>query len=224
MNNLIITIDGPAASGKSSVAQRVARALACTFLDTGAMYRGVTLLAMKSGTPLTDVQAILRLIDSHVLAFAPGDSRMTVSIDGRDVTEEIRDPQVTVNICIIAEAPELRRHLVDLQRDFARQYPRLVTEGRDQGTVVFPDANLKFFLTANALERAKRRQLELKAKGIESDLQTLKQAVESRDLSDQQRAVGPLKRADDAIDIDTTGLTLTQVVDTILNRTGELAS
>ncbi len=216
MSPQIITIDGPAASGKSTVAHRVARALNGTFLDTGAMYRAVTLLAMNTKTDLSDEQALTRLVEENQLSFTPAGQRLVVLINQQDVTEQLRSPEVTANIRYVAEAPGIRILMVRQQRALALKYQRVVTEGRDQGTVAFPDAQVKIFLTAERAERAKRRQIELKAAGIRQDLDTLLKAVKARDLSDQQRRVGPLMPADDAIHLDTTRLTLDEVVQAIL--------
>ena len=216
MSPLIVTIDGPAASGKSTVAQKVAQALNGTFLDTGAMYRAVTLLAMNTETDLSDEPALIRLIEENQFSFTPAGQRLVVLINQEDVTEQLRSPEVTANIRHVAEAPGIRNFMVRQQRTLALKYQRVVTEGRDQGTVAFPDAQVKIFLTADPEERAKRRQIELEAAGIQQDLDTLLKAVEARDLSDRQRSVGPLKPADDAIHVDTTNLTLDEVVQAIL--------
>jgi len=140
---------------------------------------------------------------------------MKVSIDGIDVSEEIREPSVTSNVRYIAEKPELRKQLVRMQRDFARQHGGIVTEGRDQGTAAFPDADFKFFLTAGAEERARRRQAQLSESGKEADLEELRENIEKRDASDKNRAVGPLTPADDAIVIDTTNMVAQQAVEKI---------
>ncbi len=216
MSPLIVTIDGPAASGKSTVAHRVAEALHGTFLDTGAMYRAITLLAMDTETDLSDEQALIQLVEENRLSFTPAGQRLVVLINQQDVTEKLRSPEVTANIRYVAEAPGIRTLMVRQQRALALKYQRVVTEGRDQGTVAFPDALVKIFLTADPNERANRRQTELKAAGIRQDLDTLLKAVEARDLSDQQRRVGPLIPADDAIHLDTTRLTLDEVVQAIL--------
>ena len=216
MSPQIITIDGPAASGKSTVAHRVAQALHSTFLDTGAMYRAVTLLAMNTQTDLSDEPALIRLIEENQFSFTPAGQRFVVLINRQDVTEQLRNPEVTANIRYVAEATGIRILMVRQQRALALKYQRVGTEGRDQGTVAFPDAQVKIFLTADPEERAKRRQIELKAAGIRQDLDTLLKAVEARDLSDHQRTVGPLRPADDAIHLDTTKLTLDEVVQAIL--------
>jgi len=214
MTQGIITIDGPAASGKSTVAKRLAQTLACVFLDTGAMYRAVTLAGMKAGINLKDPDAIIKAMDSNTFEFDQAHAR----INNMDVSEAIRDPKVTQNVKYIAGAPAIRSRLVDLQRQFALSHPVFVTEGRDQGTVAFPDAKIKIFLFADPVERAKRRLAELQAKGLDQDLDSLVQAVIDRDRGDEQRATGPLKAADDAKCVDTTGLTLDEVVQVIMDH------
>jgi cytidylate kinase len=212
MADLIITIDGPAASGKSTVARLLADRLNASFLDTGAMYRAVTLAAMRAGVDLSDEQKLLDVMQKHEFQFSDRAGKMIVRIDGADVTEDIRSPEVTANARYIAAAPKVRERLVQMQRQFAAGRQKIVTEGRDQGTVAFSDADIKFFLTADLAERARRRQAEL---GIsESQSATdIQKAIEQRDKSDQERAVGPLKPAEDAIVVDTTNLSIEQVVE-----------
>jgi cytidylate kinase len=209
----VVTIDGPAASGKSTVARLLAQRMGADFLDTGAMYRAVTWAALKAGKDLTDAGGILSLMESTVFDFVPQAGGMRVSVDGQDVTESIRDPEVTGQVRFIAAAGPVRYRLVAMQRAFAQTTDRIVTEGRDQGTVAFPDAVLKVFLTADPAERARRRQAELEAKGLHSRLDQVHQAVAERDRSDESREVGALKPAADAVVVDTTGLTIDQVVD-----------
>jgi CMP/dCMP kinase len=217
MARLVITIDGPAASGKSTVARLVAAKLNATFLDTGAMYRAATLAAMQEDGDLTDTQRVLDVIDDTVFEFKATPDGMVVRIDGVDATSQIRDPEVTANARHIASLAPARQRLVDMQRQFAGAYERIVTEGRDQGTVVFPDANVKFYLTADVNERARRRQAELKAKGIVQTDEEIRQDIIKRDHSDENRAVGPLKPAVDAIIIDTTGLSVDEVVEKLVD-------
>jgi CMP/dCMP kinase len=221
MTLLVVTIDGPAASGKSTVARLLARRLDATFLDTGAMYRAVTWAAQRDGVDLGDEAQLARVIDRHVFAFEPAVDQLRALVDGADVTPEIRDPALTANVRHIAASPAMRVRLVEMQRQFAQAHRRVVTEGRDQGTVAFPDAALKFYLEADLVERARRRQRDLQAQGSPADLEPLKVAIEARDRSDRERSVGPLKPAPDAILIDTTNLTVEEVVEHLLQHIGE---
>jgi len=217
MTRFIITIDGPAASGKSTVARLVAAKLGATFLDTGAMYRAATLAAMLDGADLADQQRILDVLDDTVFEFKATPEGMLVRIDGVDATLQIRDPKVTANARYVACLAPARERLVDMQRRFAQAYGKIVTEGRDQGTVAFPDADVKFYLTADLNERARRRQAELKAKGVIQTDDEIRQAILKRDQSDESRAVGPLKPANDAVIVDTTGLTINEVVEKLID-------
>lgn len=216
MADLIITIDGPAASGKSTVARLLAEKLDASFLDTGAMYRAVTLAAMQAGVDLNDRRKLLEIAQTREIQLSVEAGKTTVCIDNIDVTEQIRDPEVTANARYIAGAPEVRAELVRMQRQFAAARHKIVTEGRDQGTVAFADADVKFFLIADAAERARRRQADLKAGGNNQTLEQIQRAIEERDKSDESRAVGPLKPADDAIVADTTDLSIDEVVDKLL--------
>ncbi|MFH1371729.1 MAG: (d)CMP kinase [Planctomycetota bacterium] len=216
MSRLVVTIDGPAASGKSTVARLLAAKLNATFLDTGAMYRAATLAAMRAKADLVNQQQILDVLADTEFKFTATPRGMLVEIDGIDVSEQIRDPQVTANARFIAASAPARQRLVEMQRRFAETHSKVVTEGRDQGTVAFPDADVKFFLTADLDERARRRQAELKAKGVEQTTDQIHQAIKKRDDSDENRSVGPLKPAADAIIVDTTDLTIEGVVDKLL--------
>ena len=216
MKNFIITIDGPAASGKSTVARLLAKKIGASFLDTGAMYRAVTYAAMESGIDLTNEEKLLEIFEQKKFSFKAENDLMEVQVDGTDVTELIRDPNVTANAKYIASAPLVRGKLVEMQRQFASEYKAIVTEGRDQGTVAFPNANAKFFMSAQPGERARRRLAELKAKGLDENLEQLQKSIETRDKSDMERSVGPLKPADDAEIIDTTELNIEQVVEKLL--------
>lgn len=216
MAKLIITIDGPAASGKSTAARLLAERIGASFLDTGAMYRAVTLAAIESGADMNDEEKLLAVFDERKFRFAVREGRTVVFIDGVDVTERIRQPEVTANARYIASAVKVREKLVEMQRQFAAREKRIVTEGRDQGTVAFPDADIKFFLTADVKERARRRSDEQQTIGDRESPEQIQRAIEERDKSDQERAVGPLKPADDAIVIDTTDLSIEEVVETLL--------
>jgi cytidylate kinase len=216
MANLIITIDGPAASGKSTVARLLAERLGASFLDTGAMYRAVTLAAIQAGVNMSDEEKLLDVLDKRKFQFAVKKNKMVVSIDGVDVTEQIRRPEVTANAQHIASAVKMREKLVEMQRQFVEGCDKIVTEGRDQGTVAFPNADIKFYLTAQTTERARRRQAELKACGCYESLEQIQKAIEKRDKSDQRRSVGPLKMSRDAVVIDTTDLSIEEVVEKLL--------
>jgi len=225
MSNLVITIDGPAASGKSTVARLLAERLGASFLDTGAMYRAVTLAAIEAGVDMSDEEKLLGVLETSEFQFAVKEGRMAVRIDGVDVTERIRGPEVTVKARHIASAVKLREKLVRMQRQFAAGEEKIVTEGRDQGTVAFADADIKFYLTAETTERARRRLAELRARGggepcpsdgLGESLEQIQKAIEERDKSDEDRAVGPLRPADDAIVIDSTDLSIEEVVEKLL--------
>jgi len=221
MANLVITIDGPAASGKSTVARLLAERLGASFLDTGAMYRVVTLAAMKAGVDMKDEEKLLGVMGTNDFQFSVEAGEILVCINGDDVTEQLRNPEVTANARHIASAPKVREKLVEMQRRFAAGQQKIVTEGRDQGTVAFADADMKFYLTAELDERARRRQAELRAKGVDESLKKIRRAIEERDKSDENRTVGPLKPAGDAIIVDTTDLGIEEVVDKLLSYVKE---
>ena len=214
----VITIDGPAGSGKSTVAKMLADKVGARFLDTGAMYRAVTLAAMNTQTDLADQSALLEMMKRTDFKFHLQDACLEVQIDGVDATQSIRTPEVTVNVKFIAAAGEIRTELVKLQRQFADNLKRVVTEGRDQGTVAFPNADYKFFLVADVMERAKRRHAELIVKGIDANLDDIADAIEKRDESDRNRTDGPLIAAGDAIQIDSTSLDAQGVVNAMLSH------
>ncbi len=207
---LVVTIDGPAGSGKSTMSRLLAARLGATFLDTGAMYRAVTWAALQDHVDLEDPAQLTPVIDRHRFQFEVAHDVMQVTVDGVDITQQIRDPALTASVRYVAACGPMRAKLVEMQRRFARRFGRIVTEGRDQGTVAFPDAQVKFFLTADVAERARRRQAELEATGQKTDFEQLRRAIESRDKSDENRAVGPLKPAPDAILVDTTDSTVEQ--------------
>jgi len=224
MANFVVTIDGPAASGKSTVARLLAERLDASFLDTGAMYRAVTLAAMRAGVDMGNEEELLGVIEKGRFQFSSEGGRMAVGIDGIDVTEQIRSPEVTANARYAASAPRVRTKLVEMQRQFAADRQRIIAEGRDQGTVVFADADMKFYLTAEAKERARRRQAELEAKGKRQDAEQVQRAIEQRDKSDEGRDVGPLRPAGDAIIVDTTQLSIEEVVEKLLGCVKEKCS
>jgi cytidylate kinase len=208
----VVTIDGPAGAGKSAAARRVAARLGWRLLDTGAMYRAVTLAALRERLDLTSDRALGDLVDRLRVTLPPEG----VLLDGEDVSLAIRDLEVTRASSLVADSRLVRARLVDWQRSFAAEHDT-ITEGRDQGTIVFPDAFLKFYVTATADERARRRHRELLARGDDVTLERVLQDITERDTRDAARAIAPLRPAPDAISIDTTGLTLEQVVSRLLD-------
>lgn len=214
---MVITIDGPAGSGKSTAARLLAEKLSASFLDTGAMYRAVTLAAMQASVNMNDEHELLGVIQTNKFEFSVTNDEMLVRINGIDFTEQLRTPQVTANARYIASCPDVREKLVEMQRQFAASRQKIVTEGRDQGTVAFPDADIKFYLTADSAQRALRRQADLRAKGVDQTLEQIRKAIDERDSSDRNRTVGPLKPAEDAVIIDTTDLSIDAVVEKLLN-------
>ncbi len=217
----VITIDGPAASGKSTAARLLAEKLGASFLDTGAMYRAVTLAAMQAEVDMTDQDKLLGVMETNEFQFSFKENKMVVCINGIDVTGQIRQPQITANARHIASSPKAREKLVQMQRQFASGRQKIVTEGRDQGTVAFSDADIKFYLIADSTERARRRQAELRAKGSDQSLEQIQKAIEERDKSDENRTVGPLRPAEDAIVVDTTDLSIEEVVEKLLGYVKE---
>jgi len=205
---MIVTIDGPAGAGKSTAAMALAQRLGFEFLDTGAMYRAVTLAGLRAGLDFTDEDALGTLVAGLDLKMPPG----RVLMNGADVIGLIRTKEITAASGAVASSPAVRRRLVELQRQLAAG-KNVVCEGRDQGTLVFPDALCKFFLTADAAERARRRQLEMAARGEELPLPEVLSAQEVRDARDASREIAPMVPAADAVLLDTTHLTLDQVVE-----------
>ena len=207
----VIAIDGPTASGKGTIAQRVAQALGWHYLDSGALYRIAALRALSDGTPLDDARALAALARS----LAPRFSGARILVDGDDVADAIRAEAVGAAASRIAVHPELRAALVDLQRGF-RRAPGLVADGRDMGTTIFPEAALKVFLTASAESRAQRRYKQLIEKGFSAILDDLLLDLRERDARDMQRASAPLRPAQGALMLDSTDLTIDQTVDAVL--------
>lgn len=214
---MIIAIDGPAASGKSTVAKAVARRLGVRHLDTGAMYRAVTWLALERGVSTGDAEALARMAEENPVSFeylSDGPIADVVRIAGHDVTTAVRTPDVDANVSAVSAVPAVREALVARQRELA-DGREVVAEGRDIGTVVFPLAEVKVFLTASAQERARRRRIDLAGQGVEVDEAEVQARLERRDQYDSSREVSPLAAAGDATLLDTTGLTVEQVVDAI---------
>jgi len=209
---MIITIDGPAGSGKSTAARKLAALLGIPYLDTGAMYRVVTLAALEGGIDLNDEAALTRLAGQADFELDCGPTHVRVRLGGRDVSEAIRSMRVNRYTRYVAGSPGVRRILVARQRELGRRLGSLVTEGRDQGSVAFPDADFKFFLDASLDKRAERRLLELRADGEDVTLEQVRANLEERDRTDSQRAVAPLTVPPDAVVIDTTELSISQVL------------
>lgn len=213
---LIIAIDGPAGSGKSTVSKIIAKRLALLYIDTGAMYRALTLKAMKQGFNLKDEKSLVSLAKSTKIDLKECADGLRVVLDGEDVSKAIRTPDVTANVKYIARAPGVRHEMVTLQRSIGRKDSGAILEGRDIGTVVFPDADYKFYLDSSSDERAKRRCKELVESGQNASVDGVKEDILTRDDSDMKRSVGALKKCDDAIFVDTTDLSIDGVVEKIL--------
>ncbi|HEM3171804.1 (d)CMP kinase [Streptococcus suis] len=222
MKSIQIAIDGPASSGKSTVAKIIAKNLGYTYLDTGAMYRSATYLALTNGIEVTDQNRIVDLLAQYPIRFGRDENgQQLVFVGDEDVTLPIRDNQVTNNVSAVAALPLVREELVRLQQDIA-QAGGIVMDGRDIGTVVLPKAELKIFLIASVEERALRRFKENMERGIETDLEILKEEIAARDYKDSHREVSPLKAADDAITFDTTGVSIEGVVQFISEKAKEI--
>ena len=218
----VVTIDGPSGAGKGTVAALLAAKLGWKFLDSGALYRLLAFAAVNHGVDLTNEEA-LKVLAAHLdVQFDTAESGqgMRIVLEGEDVTEAIRNEVVGAGASQVAALPAVREALLQRQKAF-REAPGLVADGRDMGTVVFPDATLKIFLTASAEERARRRYLQLKAKGDDVNLASLLDEIRARDERDTQRAVAPLKPADDAIQLDSTALSIEQVLGQILSEVAE---
>jgi len=213
--SVVITIDGPAGAGKSTVARAVARRLGFRFLDTGALYRAATWAALQAGIAMDDPAAVVRLVRGLRFELDDDGETQRVRVDGRDVTAEIRNEGLARHIFRVADPPEVRAELGRLQRAYAEGRD-VVTEGRDQGTEVFPDAARKVYLDASLPERARRRAVELAARGFAVDPGRVEADLRDRDARDRARPVGALRPAADAVVLDTTGMAVDEVVDRIV--------
>ncbi len=213
--HLVIAIDGPAGSGKSTVSKRIAKALNILYIDTGAMYRALTLKAVRKNIDLESADLLTGLAHSTRIDLKEGPAGLRVLLDGEDVSSLIRSPELTNNVKYIAKVPGVREEMVKLQRAIGER-SGAVLEGRDIGTVVFPDADYKFYLDADADERARRRYEELRQAGEKVNFEDIKKDVIERDESDMKRSVGALKKASDAILVDTTDLSIDGVVEKLL--------
>ncbi len=215
----VITLDGPSASGKGTIARFVSQALGFHYLDSGALYRLVALAAMKGNVDADDEQRVIDMARCLKASFVDS----SIWLDGQDVSDEVRAEACGEYASKIAQYPALRKELLARQRDF-RKLPGLVTDGRDMGSVVFPDATLKIYLTASEEERACRRYKQLIEKGINANIAELIQALHERDERDSKRMASPLQQHEDTHLLDTTGLTIDQVVDNVLAMYADVVS
>ena len=215
---VIVTMDGPAGTGKSSVALMLADRLGLEMLDTGAMYRAAAVVAIDEGVSADDGDALAARIAEEGLAFDWSRKPPRLLLGGRDLTERIRDADVNTVVSIVARQAPLRAAMVRAQREIGRAHPRLVTEGRDQGSVVFPDAAVRFYLDAHPEVRARRRVEQMRAQGRPADYEAVLRAIQQRDRLDETRTDGPLVCPSEAQRVDTSGLTLRQVVDELERR------
>lgn len=213
----IIAIDGPASSGKSTIAKILADKLNITYVDSGAMYRSVTLATLEAGIDIENDEALNQLLNGIKIDFRPSNTGQKVYLNDREVTKEIRSDKVNQWVSPVSAIGIVREHLVDIQREMS-QNQSLVMDGRDIGTVVFPEAEYKFFLIASSKVRAERRYRENMEKGLShQNLEQIEAEIIARDQYDQNREISPLKKAEDAIEIDTSSLSIPEVVDTIMS-------
>lgn len=210
-NNFQVAIDGPASAGKSTIAKILATQLQYVYVDTGAMYRAITLAAKLAGVAYDDEARVVALLPLTQVRFEPGTPVQRVFLNDQEVTEAIRSTEITNNVSLVSSYAAVRADLVARQREIANSH-NVIMDGRDIGTTVLPDAQVKIFLVASADERAQRRYQENLAKGMTVDLQTLKAEIEARDYKDSHRQISPLVKADDAVLVDTTGHSIDEVV------------
>ena len=214
---MIIAIDGPAATGKSTTAKALAQRLAFTYLDTGAMYRAVTLLTLRKKIKISENSDLISLLERFDLKIEQHENKILVILNGEDVSDEIRRLDVTENVSEVSALSIVRKTLVKIQRKVASDQ-NCVVEGRDIGTVVFPNAEVKFYVVADYDVRAKRRLLDFKRLGEEKSIDNLIEEIKNRDKYDSERKDSPLLKANDAIEVDTTNMTIEQQVDTMYKK------
>lgn len=215
MTKFSIAIDGPAGAGKSTIAKDLAKKLDCIYIDTGAMYRGVGLYCINQGIDYTDEEKVSSILSQITIDIQYTEGTQTIHLNGEDVSTAIRTPEAATAASKVATYLKVREALVAMQRNMQKS-TSVVMDGRDIGTVVLPDATLKIFLTASSAERANRRCLEYKHKGLEANYEEILREIEARDYQDTHREVSPLKKALDAVKIDTTSLTIEDIVGQII--------
>ncbi|PXY05718.1 (d)CMP kinase [Corynebacterium striatum] len=221
---MILAVDGPSGTGKSTTCRALAKRLDAKYVDTGAMYRVATLAVLRAGVDPSDTAAVIAATADLPLEVSDDPDSKQVLLAGEDVSRVIREDEVTRNVSAVSAVPEVRQNLVELQRKLAREAHRAIVEGRDIGTVVLADAPAKAFMTASAAVRAQRRHDQNVAAGIDSDFDTVLASVERRDAADSFRATSPLRPAEDATIVDTSEMTLEEVLDTLINIVKESAN
>ncbi|MEQ6376208.1 (d)CMP kinase [Bacillaceae bacterium S4-13-58] len=216
MKKIAIAIDGPAAAGKSTVAKLLARELHYTYIDTGAMYRALTKKAMDEKVDLEDEKKLTDVLKNTTIELVHGENNQLVFVDGTDVSEEIRNPTISNSVSIVAQHENVRKEMVKRQKALAEKRG-VVMDGRDIGTHVIPNAEVKIFLIASVEERAERRYKEDIQKGYQVNLEIIQKEIRERDRFDSQRKIAPLTKAEDAVEVDTTSKSIEEVKDEILN-------
>ncbi len=211
----VLTIDGPSGAGKGTVSRRVASILGWNYLDSGSIYRSLAIALLQQAIDPSDLTSILKVAETMELSFLCEDE-LQVRLNGDDITYKLGTEETGNLASIIAALPEVRKKLLQKQKDFKKN-PGLVADGRDMGTVVFPEAEIKVFLTASADERARRRYKQLMEKGIDVNIQQITREIEERDRRDKERSIAPLAQAEDALLIDSSAMTIQQVIDRVLS-------
>lgn len=213
MDYKVIAIDGPAGAGKSTIAKKLSDIIGYTYIDSGAMYRAVTLKVLRENVPLNNTEMMIAVAEKTVIDFKDN----SIFLDGKAVNNEIREESINKSVSIIAAISEIRKLMVNLQREISKN-KNVVMDGRDVGTVIFPEADIKFYITATVDERADRRYKEFIQKGCAVDIQDIKSQIEKRDHIDSTRADSPLRAASDAIMIDTTGKSIEEVLEEVISH------